>query len=156
MFFIGGGLGLVQAPATEAIMGSLPPAKAGVGSAVNDTARELGGTLGVAIVGSVFSSVYASRLGEALLGSPVPPDAVSIAQESVGAATEVAAQAAATSGPQGEAFVTHRRRRRLHRRLAGRSWVSAGIVALGALVAWRFLPARAAQPEQPGSRRLRH
>ena len=61
MFFLGGGLGLVQAPATEAIMGSLPPAKAGVGSAVNDTARELGGTLGVAIIGSVFSSIYASR-----------------------------------------------------------------------------------------------
>jgi MFS family permease len=63
MLFLGGGLGLVQAPATEAIMGSLPPAKAGVGSAVNDTARELGSTLGVAIVGSVFSSIYAGRLG---------------------------------------------------------------------------------------------
>jgi predicted MFS family arabinose efflux permease len=44
MFFMGGGLGLVNAPATEAIMGSVPPSKAGVGSAVNDTARELGGT----------------------------------------------------------------------------------------------------------------
>ena len=60
MFFMGGGLGLVNAPATEAIMGSLPPAKAGVGSAVNDTARELGGTLGVAIIGSLFASVYSS------------------------------------------------------------------------------------------------
>ena len=49
-------------------MGSLPPEKAGVGSAVNDTARELGGTLGVAIVGSLFASVYASRLGELLAG----------------------------------------------------------------------------------------
>ena len=42
MFFMGGGLGLVNAPATEAIMGALPPAKAGIGSAVNDTTRELG------------------------------------------------------------------------------------------------------------------
>ena len=40
--------GLVMAPATESIMGSLPPAKAGVGSAVNDTTREVGGALGVA------------------------------------------------------------------------------------------------------------
>ena len=54
-------LGLVNAPATEAIMGSLPPAKAGVGSAVNDTARELGGTLGVAIIGSLFASVYSTQ-----------------------------------------------------------------------------------------------
>ena len=61
MFFMGAGLGLVNAPATESIMGSLPPEKAGVGSAVNDTTRELGGTLGVAVVGSLFSSVYGLR-----------------------------------------------------------------------------------------------
>ena len=91
MFFLGGGLGLVQAPATEAIMGSLPPAKAGVGSAVNDTARELGGTLGVAIIGSVFSSIYASGSATPSPGTPVPAEAVAIAEESVGAADEVAA-----------------------------------------------------------------
>ena len=51
MVLLGGGLGLTTAPATEAIMGSLSADKAGVGSAVNDTTRELGGTLGVAIVG---------------------------------------------------------------------------------------------------------
>ena len=49
-------------------MGALPPAKAGVGSAVNDTARELGGTLGVAIIGSLFASVYSTALGELLTG----------------------------------------------------------------------------------------
>ena len=53
-------------------MGSLPPEKAGVGSAVNDTTRELGGTLGVAVVGSVFTSIYASKLAHALTGSVVP------------------------------------------------------------------------------------
>ena len=62
MVLLGGGLGLTTAPATEAIMGSLSADKAGVGSAVNDTTRELGGTLGVAIVGSVFASVYSGRL----------------------------------------------------------------------------------------------
>ena len=72
MVLLGGGLGLTTAPATEAIMGSLSADKAGVGSAVNDTTRELGGTLGVAIVGSVFASVYSgtSRLGAALAGLP--------------------------------------------------------------------------------------
>ena len=62
MVLLGGGLGLTTAPATESIMGSLSADKAGVGSAVNDTTRELGGTLGVAIVGSVFASIYSSRL----------------------------------------------------------------------------------------------
>ena len=94
MFFMGGGLGLVTAPATEAIMGSLPPDKAGVGSAVNDTTRELGGTLGVAIIGSLFASVYSTRLGELLTGTPVPAAAQRIAGESVGAGMEVARQPA--------------------------------------------------------------
>lgn len=72
MLLLGGGLGLTVSPATEAIMGSLPADKAGVGSAVNDTTRELGGTLGVAIAGSVFASVYSGQLGatSALTGLP--------------------------------------------------------------------------------------
>jgi fucose permease len=74
MLLLGGGLGLTTAPATEAIMGSLSVDKAGVGSAVNDTTRELGGTLGVAIAGSIFASVYSGRLGAAPLnGLPVEP-----------------------------------------------------------------------------------
>jgi EmrB/QacA subfamily drug resistance transporter len=67
MVLLGGGLGLTTAPATEAIMGSLSVDKAGVGSAVNDTTRELGGTLGVAIAGSIFASVYSGHLETAAL-----------------------------------------------------------------------------------------
>lgn len=71
MLLLGGGLGLTTAPATEAIMGSLSADKAGVGSAVNDTTRELGGTLGVALAGSIFASVYSGHLGQAeLTGLP--------------------------------------------------------------------------------------
>lgn len=145
MFFMGGGLGLVQAPATESIMGSLPPAKAGVGSAVNDTARELGGTLGVAIVGSVFSSIYSSRLGDALAGTPVPPEAVDIAKESVGAAKVVAEQAGVQAGPDAAAFINDAVNSSFIDGWKIGSWVSVGVVLLGALVAWRFLPARAAE-----------
>src|SRR4051794_29312298 len=60
MGFMGSGLGFVTAPATESIMGALPPERAGVGSAVNDTTRELGGTLGVAIAGSLVASIYSA------------------------------------------------------------------------------------------------
>lgn len=68
MVLMGLGLGLITTPATESIMQVLPPARAGVGSAVNDATRELGGTLGVAVVGSLFSSLYGARLVEQLEG----------------------------------------------------------------------------------------
>jgi EmrB/QacA subfamily drug resistance transporter len=76
MVLLGGGLGLTTAPATEAIMGSLAVDKAGVGSAVNDTTRELGGTLGVAIAGSIFASVYSGHLGAASALAGLPAEAM--------------------------------------------------------------------------------
>lgn len=62
MALLGGGLGLSIAPATEAVMGSLSPATAGVGSAVTGAVRQFGGSLGVAIVGSAFASIYSSKI----------------------------------------------------------------------------------------------
>jgi MFS family permease len=59
---LGIGLGGVMTPATSSIMGSLPLAKAGVGSAVNDTTRQIGGALGVAILGSITNAVYRSSV----------------------------------------------------------------------------------------------
>src|SRR2546422_2480076 len=59
----GSGLGLITAPATEAVIGAVPREKAGVGSAVNDATRLFGAALGVAVVGSIAASLYASRLG---------------------------------------------------------------------------------------------
>jgi MFS family permease len=75
MVLLGGGMGLAQAPATESIMGALPREKAGVGSAVNDTTRELGGALGVAIIGSILSSSGDGRLVDRVGGRlPEPAD----------------------------------------------------------------------------------
>jgi hypothetical protein len=76
MVLLGAGLGLTTAPATESIMGSLSVDKAGVGSAVNDTTRELGGTLGVAIAGSIFASVYSGHLGAAPTLTGLPAEAM--------------------------------------------------------------------------------
>src|SRR5262249_39135163 len=72
MALLSGGMGLVMAPATESIMGSLPPAKAGVGSAMNDTTRQMGGALGVAVIGSILATSYRPGVSEALnnLGAP--------------------------------------------------------------------------------------
>ncbi len=76
MITIGSGMGLTSAPATEAIMGVVPAAKAGIGSAVNDATRELGGTLGVAVIGSVALSLYRDAVPDgvrASLGRPCRP-----------------------------------------------------------------------------------
>src|SRR5919112_1725928 len=69
-FIMGGGVGLAMAPATEAIMGSLSPAKAGIGSAMNDVVREVGGTLGVAVLGSMLASTYATAMDGSVSGLP--------------------------------------------------------------------------------------
>ena len=79
-----------MAPATDAIMGSLPKAKAGIGSAMNDVVRELGGTLGVAVLGSIVSTSYASSMDDATAG--LPDGAAEAAGDSVGGAHAVAAR----------------------------------------------------------------
>lgn len=138
MFFIGAGLGSTTAPATESIMGSLSVDKAGVGSAVNDTTRELGGTLGVAVIGSVFSSVYIGSLDEdALIGS-LPAEAREATQESVAAAGQIAPQL----GPQAAAYLDAVNGAFLSG-LSVACVVVAGVVAAGSIFALRFLPARA-------------
>src|SRR5499427_4154826 len=62
MVVLGAGMGFTQAPATEAIMGAVPPPKAGIASEVNGSTRMFGGTLGVAVIDSVAASLYTSRL----------------------------------------------------------------------------------------------
>ncbi len=66
-------MAIAMTPATEAIMGALPKEKAGVGSAMNDVLRELGGTLGVAVLGSILASKYAGGMEGSTDG--LPPEA---------------------------------------------------------------------------------
>jgi EmrB/QacA subfamily drug resistance transporter len=104
MVLMGLGMGLISTPATESILQVLPPARAGVGSAVNDATRELGGTLGVAVVGSVFSSVYAAHLADGAFGR-TPASALHQAQDSVGAAHAIAAGSPALVDAVQDAFM---------------------------------------------------
>jgi len=92
------GLALTMAPATESIMGSLPLAKAGVGSAVNDTTRQVGGALGVAVLGSVFNSLYVSSITDGLQSSSLPASAVATAKDSLGGALKVAGAIGGAAG----------------------------------------------------------
>ena len=139
---IGVGNGLAMAPATASIMGSLPPGKFGVGSAMNDTTRMVGGALGVAVIGSVLNAAYASSIGPAVAG--LPAAAAAAASNSVGAATQVAAQLGTAGGPLAAAahaaFIDG---------LGTAVLVSIGFTLAGALVALLFLPARPAAATAP-------
>ena len=83
------GIGLVFAPAAEAVMGAVDAAKAGVGSAMNDVTQMLAGALSIAVVGSVMYAIYAARLGEAV--ASLPAEAREVVRDSIGAAVQVAA-----------------------------------------------------------------
>lgn len=133
------GMGLTMAPATESIMGSLPLAKAGVGSAVNDTTRQLGGALGVAVLGSVLATGYGSSAADAARDLGVSGPAVGAVGESLGGALEVAA---GLGGAAGDALAAAAKAAFVDGMHTG--VVVAAIAALiGAVQVLRWLPARA-------------
>jgi EmrB/QacA subfamily drug resistance transporter len=141
LLIIGVGMAIAMAPATESIMGSLPPEKAGIGSAVNDTTREVGGALGVAILGSITASSYASSIkatpvyAAALKQSPHSAAALA---NSVGAAAVVAAHA-----PENIARVVEAAANSAFVDALSTTVVVGAVIALaGAIVAAVFLPAR--------------
>ncbi len=84
------GIGLAMTPATNAIVSSLPASKQGVASAVNDTTREVGTALGIAIMGSAFDAGYRHALNGHLVGAPA--GAVAAARQSPAVALQVAAR----------------------------------------------------------------
>ena len=130
------GLGLTSAPATESIMGSLPPSRAGVGSAINDTTRQTGGALGVAIIGSIFLAFYHHFADHA---QRLPAASAAAVHDSVGRALELArtlpvAQGAEIVRLSREAFIEAMRYTYP---------IAATFLLLAALIAWRYLPAHA-------------
>jgi MFS transporter, DHA2 family, multidrug resistance protein len=133
------GLALVMPPATESIMGSLPPAKAGVGSAVNDTTREIGGALGVAVLGSVMSSTYRPRVSDAISGFPIPTAQAHAITDQVGAAI----QAAQTLGGAPGRALADVASKGFADGMSIAFVIGAAALALGALIVALYLPARA-------------
>ncbi|MET8579255.1 MFS transporter [Streptomyces collinus] len=111
LVILGLAIGLALSPCTDAIMGAFPESELGVGGAVNDTSLELGGSLGIAILGSLLGTSYGDRLTDTTAGSGLPAGALATARDSVGAgyavaqgigdkAHQAAARAAAAKDPQ--------------------------------------------------------
>jgi hypothetical protein len=143
MVVMGTGMGLTSAPATEAIMGVVPTAKAGVGSAVNDATRLTGGTLGVAIIGSVYASLFSTRL-TGTLPARLPDDLAATAHSSIGAALAVSHGLADSGhGALADALRTAATNAFMHG-IHGGEWVAGGISVVGALLAFVLLPAHPA------------
>ncbi|WJV46092.1 MFS transporter [Streptomyces flavofungini] len=90
LIILGVSLGFAVSPCTDAIMGAFPESELGVGGAVNDTSLELGGSLGIAVLGSVLATSYADGLADETKGSKLPAYALEQAQDSVGAGGGVA------------------------------------------------------------------
>jgi len=134
------GLAMLMPPSTEAIVSSLPQDQAGVGSAVNDTTREVGGALGIALLGSLLSSGFRSGMADALAG--LPAQAAEIARDSIGAALAVAGQ---IGGEPGAALAEAARLAYVDgMRVA--YWAGATILAATAAVIWRAYPRTAETP----------
>ncbi len=144
-FIQGTGMALVMPPATVTIMSSLPREKAGSGSAVSNTFRQVGGSLGVAILGALLSTVYRNGIDDKLntLPAPLRSAAGQSIEGTLGVVQQVGPRAAALVSPAKDAFVHS-----MHV-----TSLTAGVVALaGAAISLAFLPKRAPQPDPAPTR----
>jgi MFS family permease len=135
-FVAGLGFGMTTAPVTESIMGSLPPSRAGVGSAVNDTTRQTGGALGVAVIGSFFAARYHAAIGQLAF---VPSASRSLAHESIGTSLSTATALGGSVGNRLRTVADHAYLSSMRVTYT----VAVLIVMVAMAVAYKFLPARA-------------
>lgn len=98
MGLLGIGIAQVMTPATNAVMGGVPGGNVGVGSALNDTARQVGAALGIAVLGSLVNAIYSSKIS---VPAAIPPELADSAGDSIGVAGQIAAN---VGGPAGEAL----------------------------------------------------
>jgi hypothetical protein len=134
VFLLAFGMGNVMAPSTDAVMGAVPEEQAGVGSAMNDVVRQVGGAFGVAIIGSVINSVYRDRMIDPT--AALPPRAAEPAGDSVGAALAVSAQ---LGGETGTMLMTAARSAFVDA-MGFAALIGATVVLIGALLVRRFMP----------------
>ncbi len=135
LMLFGAGMALSTAPASESIVNSLPKSKHGVASAVNDTTRELGGALGIAVIGSAFTAGYKSGLAPVPTG--MPRQLAETVLSSPIAGVKVAAEAGPRLGEAGVRFASNIQDSFMNGFSRG-MLIGAGALAIGVvLVLWR-------------------
>ncbi|MFF7646653.1 DHA2 family efflux MFS transporter permease subunit [Streptomyces canus] len=155
LMMLGLALGLAISPATDTIMGSFPESELGVGGGVNDTALELGGALGIAVLGSLLGTAYRDELTD-LVGNRLPPEAMETAKDSVGAGLAVAQRVAQdpAAGPQQAQAAVDAVHQAFAHGVAQTSLIGGIIMAAGTLIVLAVLPGRrgfAKQSAEPGA-----
>ena len=142
LLLLGLGAGLLLPTATNSVVGSVPQGDSGVGSATNAVALQVGGALGVAVIGSVLSTRYQERMTAALAGQHVPAAASQAILGSIGGALTVAAKAGGATG----VLLAHAARTAFMSG-SGISLAAGAIVAVaGALLVLARLPSRVEEP----------
>ena len=141
------GLSSITAPATEAVMGSVPDEQRGAAAGVNNTTRELGGTLGVAVFGSIFASAYAPKIISAFRPLPIPAGPKTESHQSVAAALAVIHRAPQAVRPALDTIVFHA----FHSGLFVACVAGAGVAVVGAAAAFKLLPGREREAVVPAS-----
>jgi EmrB/QacA subfamily drug resistance transporter len=151
LLLLGVAIGLSVSPCTDAIMGAFPEERLGVGGAVNDTSLELGGSLGIAILGSVLADAYRADVTTAI-GGRLPAAAAKAAEESIGGALTVAEKVAATAGPERAASLVHAADHAFARAVAHTSLVGGLILGAGTVLVALLLPTARRPDASPGER----
>ena len=130
---VGLGNGQTTAPSTTLIMSSVPRAKSGVGSAVNDLSRELGGALGIAVLGSVMASLYHGDIAHRL--ASLPPGTRDAAQSSIVATFEAAER---SSDPATAQLLVEQGKAAFSHAFGTAMLVGAAVIVLNSLIVWTF------------------
>ncbi|MET7704164.1 MFS transporter [Streptomyces sp. NPDC005485] len=143
LLLLGFAIGLSLSPATDTIMGSFPESELGVGGGANDTALELGASLGIAILGSLLATSYKDKL-TALVGDHLPAAATDTAKDSVGGGLAVAEQVATTpgGGPQQAQTLIDAVHESFAHAIAHTSLIGGIVMAAGTVVVLLVLPGR--------------
>jgi EmrB/QacA subfamily drug resistance transporter len=137
------GFSLTIAPSTAALMETLRPEQIGAGAAVNETTRELGGTLGVALIGSVFSSIFGPQVRSALAKLGLSTQQLNVARSSMAAAQATAARLPSSLRTLSDQGLTKAFMDGFHRGCL----VSCFVAAIVGLTVFRYLPKRISDPE---------
>jgi hypothetical protein len=143
MVILATGMGLCVSPLTGSIMSAVPLGRAGVGSAMNDTTRELGGALGVAVLGSIVASRYDTQIASAIAG--LSPAAHSLADSGLSGALEVGGQ---VGGPQGARIVSTAREAYVSG-MSIATLVGAAVALVASVIVYRNLPSSLRAPVMP-------
>lgn len=140
---VGVGSGLVAPVATELVLTAVPAAKSGLGSALNDATRQVGSTLGVAVLGSILATVFTARIEDRLQAHPAA-QVLLRNQEGRGLLTRAGHPGADTASvlvqETGAAFVHG---------MSTAAIAGAGAALLAAVLSWRKLPASDRPPDRP-------